>query len=64
MSIENHPNINAAGFTVDIMDSFIKHLRGKARDIHYRSVAFDIIHDELINFITKVSSDLDVAFGE
>jgi len=42
MSIENHPNFNAAKFTADITKSYLECLRGGASIKDHPSVSFDI----------------------
>lgn len=65
MSIENHPNINAAGFTADIIRSFFEHLRGRANlNQHNRADASEVMHNEVVAFVTKISEKLDSTFGE
>ena len=64
MSVERHPNINAAGFVTDIIVAFQKYLRGKAnQDKHTRSEAFDILNSELAGFVSRVDEKLDSRFG-
>ena len=64
MSIEAHPNINAAGFTVEIITGFQKHLRGKAAaDATARINAVRILNKEIVEFVTKISILLDEKFG-
>lgn len=64
MSVEAHPNINAAGFTQAIISAFYKYLRGPATvepgSVH---VAGDILHNEVVDFVVKVSEKLDKKFG-
>lgn len=61
MSIENHPNINAAGLTADIMESFLKRLRGKAAED--KQQCLKCLHNKLIEFVSDISSVLDNEFG-
>lgn len=61
MSVTNHPNIHAVGFTCDLIESFYSRLRGEADKNH--TLAFVAIHNDLIEFVTKVSTSLDAAFG-
>lgn len=62
MSEENHPNINAAGWTTDIMSSFMSRLRGPAEQD--KTVALEVLHTRIVTFITDVSRDLDDTFGD
>ena len=66
MSVGNHPNINAVGFTCDIVEAFDRHLRGVANTSDNRAYAgasFKILNKHLVDFVTKVSQDLDDEFG-
>ena len=65
MSIENHPNINAAGFVTDIIVSFQKYLRGRAnQDNATRGEALDVLNEcGLQEFVVLVSVKLDAKFG-
>lgn len=66
MSREAHPNIHAVGFTVDIIDSFVNRVRGQASvEFHSgdKSRVLSCLHDEIVNFVTRVSENLDKEFG-
>lgn len=63
MSVYNHPNINAAGFTSDVMAAFMKHLRGKAGRLSNKSKALDLLDKRLIPFVVCLSNELDDTFG-
>ena len=65
MSIENHLNINAAGFASDIVSSFYEHLRGRAK-LNSANIedAGEIVHDLIVDFVTEISERLDGSFGE
>lgn len=64
MSKEMHPNINAAGFTVDILVAFEKRLRGRAsQDNLTKSEAMTTVHELVVDFVTNVSVVLDQKFG-
>ena len=63
MSVENHPNLHAVGFTVDIIDAFQKRLRGNAKAAKMQE-SLAVLTDELLTeFVTKLSEDLDKRFG-
>ena len=62
MSIENHPNINAAGFVTDVIIAFRKYLRGAAAENMPESV--QILTDSgLVDFVNKVDENLDQKFA-
>ena len=60
MSIENHPNINAAGLTADIMESFWRNLRGTAGNEPKKAVK--LVTDKIASFVSNLSSTLDDEF--
>ena len=66
MSLENHPNINAAGFTVAIIKAFRDNLRGKAAENLLASI--EVVKGEnaerLVDFVAILSEDLDKKFGD
>ena len=62
MSIENHPNIHAVGFTVDIIESFQARLRGEAAKDQQR--AFEVLNTKIVTFVSDISEDLDRMFDE
>lgn len=61
MSIENHPNINAAGLAAEIVVAFKKYLRGEAGK--HDCEALDFVQEDIVEFVTKISEDLDQRFG-
>jgi hypothetical protein len=64
MSVENHPNINAAGFATSIHEEFFKHLRGPANETPDTvRKASTVLHEELMEFVIAISSRLDEMFG-
>ena len=62
MSVEVHPNINAAGFTIDIAEAFLERLRGKAA--HDHCTALSILNRNLVQMVVDVSVELDQTFGD
>lgn len=61
MSIENHPNINAAGLVTDIVVAFRKYLRGNAGQ--NANAALDLVSADMTDFVIKISERLDDRFG-
>lgn len=61
MSIENHPNINAAGFTIDVISAYLENLRGVAGA--NPTEALIVLHPFITEFIANVSTALDDKFG-
>ena len=70
MSEENHPNIQAVGFTVDVIESFRKHIRGKALEL-FNSEGMEgkqrvlkvLTEKAIVDFVTDLSVALDKEFG-
>jgi len=61
MSIENHPNLNAAGLASDITQAFSNRLRGDAaKDL---KTSLDVFGDLVVRFINDLSLELDRRFG-
>lgn len=54
MSLENHPNFNAAKFTADVTESYFKCLRGGASVKNHPSVSEDIV-----KFVIEIDSKVD-----
>jgi hypothetical protein len=61
MSVERHPNVNAVGLTVEVIEGFKKYLRGNAAKEPMK--ALGLIEDDIQNFIIRVSESLDQYFG-
>jgi len=61
MSIENNPNIQAVGLTVDIVNSYMHNLRGKAAED--KPKALQILTSKIVKFVTELSEELDQTFG-
>jgi hypothetical protein len=61
MSIENHPNIYAAGFTSDIISAYVNRLRGKA--VGNTNIALPILNKRIVDFVASLSEDLDRELG-
>jgi len=61
MSIERHPNINAAAFTLSVLAAYSKYLRGDAEKD--KEAAFDMIKEDVAMFVVKVSERLDDHYG-
>jgi hypothetical protein len=64
MSIEAHPNINAAGFATAITIGLGEYLRGPAgSNKDHGAAALDLVKDDIVDFVALVSSKLDGRFG-
>ena len=66
MSLENHPNIHAVQFTMDILESIKKNLRGIAGDDpRYSSEVMRRINDdqEIVEFVADISTRIDDIVG-
>jgi len=61
MSIENSPNIQAVELTVDIIESYVSNLRGKAAED--KPKALRILTSKIVKFVTNLSEELDQTFG-
>jgi hypothetical protein len=61
MSIERHPNINAVGLTIEVIEGFKKYLRGNASKEPIK--ALELLEDDIQEFIIRVSESLDQYFG-
>ena len=62
MSLEDHPNIHAVGFSVDITTSLRKHLRGKAlENLEKKELAIgdEKITNLIVDFVADISTRLD-----
>lgn len=60
MSEEQHPNLNAAGLASDITQAFAARIRGDAaKDI---KSSLDVFGELVVDFINRLSSDLDKRF--
>jgi hypothetical protein len=62
MSIERHPNINAAGFTADIYMGYLQRLRGMAAK-SMTEQTMEILSSRVGQFVTEISIALDEQFG-
>jgi|GEM_PF-5935848 len=62
MSIENHPNIQAVAFSMDILNSIRKNLRGKAKS--REDEVFDGVQDLIVDFVADVSTKIDEVVGD
>lgn len=56
MSIENHPNFHAAGFTTDVMVSFYDRLRGEADKNNLDDDKFKAL---VVKFVMEVEELVD-----
>jgi hypothetical protein len=54
MSLENHPNIHAVNFVLEVVDSYHRNLRGKANKNNCPD-----IRNEISEFFQKVGEKLD-----
>jgi len=66
LSIENHPNIQAVQFTIDILESIKKNLRGLAgEDSRYSSEVMRQINNgqEIVEFVSEISFRIDEIVG-
>ena len=59
MSEKNHPNLRAAGFAVDIVESYYKNLRGKANNNNAPNIN-DLVQDFVFKVETKVDTEIDL----
>lgn len=59
MSEENHPNIHAVGFTVDLLNSIKKRLRNKGETYKKDIMSDEDIKEKIIDFIADISSTID-----
>lgn len=59
MSIENHPNIHAVWFTLNINDAMVKHLRGDANQFLNEIVGNEELKMLLVDFVANVSTKID-----
>ena len=64
MSIENRPNLNAAGLAVDIIKSIEKHKRGNALNKPMGLSTIEILSDDIAEFVEIVDEKLNEAYGE
>lgn len=62
MSIENHPNINAAGLVPDIFIAINKQARGKAKQAGHTET-IQAVADLVRDFAVEISERLDEKFG-
>ena len=60
MSIENHPNFHAAGYTTDIMVAFYDRLRGRADKTKIDGERFKEL---VMNFVLEVEQLVDESAG-
>lgn len=60
MSIERHPNIQATGLVVDIIESLRQRLRGDAASLPFEKV-LEILEQSIQDFVVDVSTQLDEA---
>lgn len=60
MSKERHPNLNAVGFTTDIVKAYVTHLRGAAKQ--ELPAALNAVEDLVIEFVGRVDDALDAQF--
>lgn len=62
MSVERHPNINAAGFYADVIAAYLQRLRGAAQGAENKRAAIDVFHPLVTDFINKLDAALDERF--
>lgn len=60
MSIEAHPNLHAAGLTVDIIEAVEQRVRGKAATLPPQLIA-DLTNKRIVEFVLTLSMVLDQA---
>jgi len=59
MNVEAHPNIQAVAFTMDIMYSLEKNLRGDALEKKDLVIGDDSLAELITNFVVDVSTRID-----
>lgn len=59
MSKDAHPNINAAGLTVDIITSMINYLRDGGKKHKQKIISSEEIKNEIIDFVACISCKID-----
>lgn len=63
MSIENRPNLNAAGLVTDIIIAISKRIRGNAGEAGMKQV-LPLLSDEITNFANSMDEQLNQYFGK
>jgi hypothetical protein len=58
MSVADHPNLHAAGLTIDIIESVQRRVRGKASDLTPSRI-MALTTDLVIAFVAQVDERLD-----
>lgn len=61
MSAENHPNIHAVGMTIDVVDSVLRRIRGKAAEVPFAEI-LKTLDQDIQDFVVAISTKLDERF--
>lgn len=64
MSKEAHPNIQAVGFTTDILGSIEKWLRGGGKRYSADVMGDKKLNEIIVDFVVDVSTRIDEIVGE
>lgn len=60
MSEERHPNLNAAGLTVDILAAIRERVRGDAKGVDVVTSAFHCVASEVICAVARIEEIIDL----
>lgn len=63
MSIENRPNLNAAGLVTDITIALSKRIRGNAGEAGMKLV-LPLLSDEIVKFVEHIDEQLNLFLGK